>query len=140
MGALSWGGFGARFGFALLLVLSTYNPSGFSYIHWIRESIDAINPYIALTGILLVIGWVVYLRATFRSLGFIGVLLLAVLFGCIIWLLIDLGLLSLEQDAVFHWVILFLIAIVLTIGISWSHIRRRLSGQVDIVEGMDADD
>ncbi len=137
MGVLSWSGVGARFFFALILVLATYNPSGYSYLHWIKESINAINPYIALTGILLTIGWVVYLRATFRSLGFIGILLLTVLFGCILWLLIDLGLLSLEHDVVFHWVILFLVSLVLTIGISWSHIRRRLSGQVDIVEDAD---
>jgi len=32
---------------------------------------------------------------------------------------------------VMSWIILTLISLVLAVGISWSHIRRKISGQVD---------
>jgi len=42
------------------------------------------------------------------------------------------GLLSLDRPSVFTWVVLTMLAAVLATGMSWSHIRRRLSGQLDV--------
>lgn len=124
-------GFLFRFLFALLLVLLTYNPSGYSYSHWLQNSFSNFGPLVAIAGITLIIGWVVYIRATLRSLGLIGLILAALFFSTIVWLLIDWGWLGLNNVTVMSWVILILISAVLAVGISWSHIRRRLSGQVD---------
>lgn len=124
-------GFFLRLGFALLLVFLTYNPSGYSYAHWLKNEISHFTPVLGIAGISLIIGWVIYLRATLRSLGLVGLILATLFFAMIIWLLIDWGWIGMKNVSVMSWVILFLISAVLAVGISWSHIRRRLSGQVD---------
>ena len=124
-------GFLLRFMFALVLVMITYNPSGYSYSHWLQNSFSDFGPLLGIAGISLIIGWIIYIRATLRSLGLIGLILAGLFFAAIIWLLIDWGWLSLNNVTVMNWVILFLISAVLAVGISWSHIRRRWSGQID---------
>ena len=124
-------GFLLRFLFALLLVMLTYNPSEYSYFHWLQNNFSNFSPMLGLAGISLIIGWVIYLRATLRSLGLIGLTLAALFFAAILWLLIDWGWLGLDNVAVMNWVILTLISAVLAVGISWSHVRRKISGQVD---------
>lgn len=124
-------GFILRFVFALLLVILTYNPSGYSYAHWLQTSFSDFTPLLGIAGISLIIGWVVYIRATLRSLGLIGLILATLFFSAILWLLIDWGWLGLNNVTAMSWVILVLLSAVLAVGISWSHIRRKLSGQVD---------
>ena len=124
-------GFLLRFMFALLLVLLSYNPSGYSYSHWLQTSFSDFGPLLGIAGISLIIGWVIYIRATLRSLGTIGLILAALFFSAIVWLLIDWGWLGFNNVTAMSWVVLILISAVLAVGISWSHIRRKLSGQVD---------
>ena len=45
---LSWAGFGLRFLFAVLLVFLTFNPSGYSYYHWVKHVLPGVNPYVVL--------------------------------------------------------------------------------------------
>jgi len=120
-----------RFIFALILVLSTYNPTQYSYYNWFKTNYTDFTPLLALAGITLLIGWIIYIRATMRSLGLIGLTLAAAFFGCIIWLFIDQGFINIEKQNVITWIILILFSAVLSIGMSWSHIRRRISGQLD---------
>lgn len=128
--------FGLRLLFAIALVYLTYNPSGWSFYHWacdiFSSDTESITPPFALICVVLLIGWTVYLRATFRSLGGFGLLLAFAFFAIIIWWLVDLGLLGLDASSVMTWILLFLLSAVLAIGLSWSHIRRRLSGQADM--------
>jgi len=130
---LTLAGFALRFFFALVLVCASYNPSGYSYAQWVIRSINPMNitPYIAICGIVLIIGWAIYLRATFRSLGMIGLALAALLFGSFIWLFFDLGWLNSTNVSILEWVTLALLSLILALGMSWSHVRRRLTGQVD---------
>lgn len=131
MKPLTLQGFLLRFLFALFLVMLTYNPSGYSYSHWLQNSFSDFSPLLGLAGICLIIGWVIYIRATLRSLGLIGLILAGLFFATIVWLLIDWGWLGLDNVTVMNWVILILISAILAVGISWSHIRRKISGQVD---------
>ena len=131
MKPLTLQGFLLRFLFALFLVMLTYNPSGYSYSHWLQNSFSDFSPLLGLAGISLIIGWVIYIRATLRSLGLIGLILAGLFFATIVWLLIDWGWLGLDNITVMNWVILILISVILAVGISWSHIRRKISGQVD---------
>jgi hypothetical protein len=87
-----------------------------------------------LAGVLLLIGWTIYLRATVRSLGAFGLLLAAAFFGTIIWLAIDWGLVHVDSVTAITYIILVIMCGILAIGISWSHIRRRMTGQVDVDE------
>lgn len=121
-----------RLGAALLLVFATYNPLKFSWYHFFVNSQNILDPLLILAGLLLLIGWVIFLRATFRSLGPVGTTLAMALFVTLIWLLIDRGILSLEQTTVLQYIGLIMLATVMAIGMSWSHIRRRMSGQLDV--------
>ena len=125
-------GFVWRFIFALVLILASYNPSTYSYYHWAKSSLSTITPLLALAGICLIIAWSIYLRATFRSLGPLGLALASLLVACIIWLFVDMGWIDLNNTSAFTWIIEIFLAGVLSIGMSWSHIRRRLSGQLDV--------
>lgn len=116
-----------RYLFAVLLVLLTFNPSGYSWVHWLTSDTAAV--YKVASGVILLIGWVIYLRATWYSLGPIGTAIAAAFFGVIVWLFIEWGLLSLQNSSVILWISEFALSGVLAVGISWAHIRRRMSGQ-----------
>ncbi|WP_053982132.1 DUF6524 family protein [Marinagarivorans algicola] len=131
MQELTWLRFSIRLFFAFTLVFATFNPSGYSYFHWVKATLPTFTPYIALAGIALVIGWAMFIRATIRSLGPIGVILAALLQGCLVWLFIDLGWFDWQNISLMAWVGLSITAIILALGMSWSYIRRRLSGQID---------
>ena len=90
--------------------------------------------YLAASGIVLLIGWVMFLRATWNSLGPMGTILAVAFFGIIIWLFIEWGFFSLEDSSVIQWVVEIIVAAVLAVGMSWSHVRRRISGQYDTDE------
>lgn len=127
-------GIALRFLFALLLVLLSYNPSGYSYFHWVYQSISHITPYIVIAGLILLIGWGVYIKATLNSLGMVGILVLAALFASLVWLFVYWGFLSVTNISAMAWVIEVLLAALLAVGMCWSHFTRRMSGQVDVDE------
>ena len=131
---LTASGVALRFLYALLLVLLSYNPSGYSYFHWMHNTFNHITPYVVIAGIILLIGWGIYIKATFNSLGFTGVIALAALFACLVWLFIYWGFLSIKDISAMAWVIEVLLAAMLTVGMCWSHFVRRMSGQVDVDE------
>jgi hypothetical protein len=72
-------------------------------------------------------------------MGWLGIALGTALFACFIWLLIDFGLLSLESTSALAWLALVLVSLLLATGMSWSHIRRKLSGQLDVDDVDDVD-
>jgi NADH:ubiquinone oxidoreductase subunit K len=115
---------------ALVLVFLSFNPSGYSFFHWATQSLFAL-PVLLLMGIVLLIGWVIFLRATLRSLGPIGVTLAAALFACLVWVAIYYDVLALGST-LFVYIVLAVVSAVLAIGMSWSHVRRRMSGQADM--------
>ena len=129
-----WDSFIVRFIFAVVVVFSTYNPEGVSYYHWVTEDLAAFSALKAFIGVILIIGWVILIRATLGSLGAFGILLSAAFFGLAIWLVIDVLGLSTDSFRVISYIIEIMLASVLSIGVSWSHVRRRVSGQVDTDE------
>ncbi len=135
---ISWGGFAARFAFALLLVYATWNPMGTSFTHWVILPLfgsgvgapETAAPIKFLLGIALVVGWVIYLQATRRALGLMGGLLVVAVCVGVVWLLVSYHIVAMQGAAVAH-IILISLAILLTIGMSWSHLSRKMSGQID---------
>ncbi len=122
---------------AFALVCATYNPlQPWSYYEWAiapaLTNFSLFTPIQVLLGVALLIGWVILLRATTRSLGFFGILLGSALCAMIIWVLVDQGWVSLGGNDVLAWVIIIAISALLGTGLSWSHIRRRISGQLDV--------
>lgn len=122
-----------RFIMALVLVFATWNPSGYSYTHWLLQAWPGISAYLAFSGVVLLIGWVLFLHATLESLGLLGIVLAAAFFGTLTWVFFDQGWITANNDIV-SYVSLIVLAAILTVGMAWSHIWRRMSGQVEIDE------
>ena len=118
-----------RFCAALFIVFSTYNPSGFSYYHWVVDTwprdwllqVPILPLYLVAYGLLL--------RATFRGLRPIGIILTIALMGAMGWLLIDMGLIRLASLGDLGLLSLYGLAALLAAGVSWMRIWTRLTGQ-----------
>ena len=134
---ISWGGVLLRILFATLLVMATYNPTPWSYYDWVVYSFEKFDALVILAGVVLRIGWTIYIRATLRSLGIIGLFLAFAFFGSILWVIIDWGLVAVENVTAVTWILLVIMSLVLGIGMSWSFIRRSMSGQADVDDGDD---
>ena len=134
---ITWQGVLIRLIVALVLVFCTYNPHGWSYFDWVKSYNPAGEnttslPLLLLGGIVLLIIWTIYIRATMRSLGMFGLILAAAFFGVLLWLAID-SIPSLAQNMkVLIDLVLVVFAGILGTGITWSHMRRRITGQSDV--------
>lgn len=131
---LSSAGFLIRFLGSLALVLFTFNPSGFSAWHWISGAVGegSFGPeHLLVIGILLA-GWAVFWVATWQALDTLGVILAAIIIGALVWLMVDFGLIKAGTTSAITWVALISLALLLAIGVSWSHIWRRLTGQINV--------
>lgn len=121
-----------RWLFAFVLLAATYNPSQINYVRWAMNNTDGNLPLVVLFGIVLLIGYIIYLRATLRSIGVFGMALVLGLVAAILWALVYYGLLDLSDPKLSTWIGIFALSLVLGVGLSWSIIRRKLSGQVDM--------
>ena len=129
---ISWAGVIWRMVFAIALVLLTFNPSGNSFYHWLGAPPAGITAVKAFVGVLLLIGWVFCLRTAFVALGRIGLVLGAALFASATWMLVQAGWLSLDGVTTKTWVVLLILGVLLGLGLSWSLIRARTTGQVEV--------
>lgn len=133
-----------RFIGAAIVVLLTFNPSGYSYYHWLSDALNGNGTEFgaehAFSGVLLVIGWTILIRSSLRSLGAIGLVLASAFIGTFVWLLTSYDLFEADSTLSIIWIALICLSALLAIGMSWSHIRRRLSGQVDVDDGNELSD
>ncbi|GMG81124.1 hypothetical protein LNKW23_03360 [Paralimibaculum aggregatum] len=123
-----------RIAIATVIVLLTYNPTGYlSYVHWLKEGgVSLEEPTKIFVGLLLIVCYVVLLRATLFSIGVAGVALVAALLAALVWVLAENGVFDLANPGVVDWLVLIGLGLILGIGLSWAIIRRRLSGQVSV--------
>lgn len=129
---ISWLGVLVRLIGALAVVLLTYNPTGYSFYHWVLRDLADISAMKAFAGALLLAGWVICIRAAFVSLGVIGLVLSALVLGTLVWVLTDYGILKPDRPSLLSWISLISIGIILGIGLSWSLLRARVTGQVEV--------
>jgi hypothetical protein len=129
---ISWSGVLVRVVLAIALVLATYNPSGYSFYHWLTAPPAGITAIKTLLGVLLLIGWVVCLRTVFVALGWLGVILGVAFLSALTWVFVDLKWIDLAAPTTIAWLALLILGTVLGLGLSWSLIRARLTGQVEV--------
>jgi len=118
--------------FAVALVLLTFNPTGHSYYHWLADGFPSVSPAEAIAGLLLLIGWIFFVRTTLSSIGTLGLVLMAALFAAIVWWIVSKGWLDVSNRSAMAWIVLLILGLMLGVGMSWSHIRRRISGQASV--------
>jgi hypothetical protein len=120
---------------SLLLVFSTYNPTGYSYYHWIMNGSLSPVALKVFVGIGLVIAYGVVLTVTFAAFRRAGLIvggLAALLFSIELAIL----LVPIPRGASWqNWImlgqysVLFALAVVIAFGVSWSLLIERLTGQ-----------
>ncbi len=117
---------------AFMLLSVTYNPTPWNYVRWTLDHYQQFLSMAVLLGLILSIGYIIYLRATIRSIGGFGMFLVLSVIAALLWVLYDLGLLDLDNRNVNVWLGILALSVVLGIGLSWSHVRRQLTGQADV--------
>ena len=122
---------------AFVMLAATFNPTEWNYIRWVEANWSAQMPLAVLLGLLLAVAYMVYVVATLRSIGAFGIVLIAAIFGAALWVLADWGVLTLSNQSLNLWLGILLLSLILGLGLSWSILRQRLSGQasVDEIEG-----
>jgi hypothetical protein len=133
--SLRWSGVLIRLVAAVVLVYVTFNPEGYSYYHWAIAPVFGSSPGFSaakfVSGAVLLGAWVIFLQATSRSIGWKGALLVAAICGGLVWLLIDLHVVSTTSSRLLLHLGLVVVSLVLAVGMAWSHVSRRMTGQVD---------
>jgi hypothetical protein len=130
--SISLKGVGWRFLIAFLLVCFTWNPTRYNYVEWARAQWSGLMPLVVFVGLVLLTAWIFFGRATARSLGVLGITLSIALAATVLWILLSYGLVSKDSTTLLSWIVLVLLALILAMGMSWSHLRRSWSGQVDV--------
>jgi hypothetical protein len=125
-------GFLWRWLFALLLLAATYNPTSWNYVTWTLDSWPDQIPLALLFGLILFIIYVVFVTAVLRGIGILGVILLLALVAALVWVLVDIGWLSLTNPGLNTWIALLALSLVLAMGMYWGILWRRLSGQIEV--------
>lgn len=125
-------GFITRWLVAFALLALSYNPTEWNFARWAARAWEDQMPLVVLAGLLLTVGFIIYLRATLRSIGPLGMGLVLAIIAALLWVAYDFGWLSLADPTVNTWIALVALSTVLGVGLNWSHVRRRLSGQADM--------
>ena len=136
---LSWGGIGLRLLAALVLVYLTFNPFGVSWFHWTisplldtpTAALRSITPLKVLAGIALLGGWWFFLQASQRSLGTAGAFIVLALCATFFWGLSYWHIFTPGSSTAIAHLVLITVALILGLGLSWSAVKQRITGQVD---------
>lgn len=125
-------GFIIRWACAFALLAATYNPTQWNFYRWVQTGWETQLPLTILFALVLLIGYIIYLRATLRSIGLFGLLLILAVVCTAVWVLYDFELIKLESHAVQTWLAITVLSFALAVGLGWSIVRRRISGQADV--------
>ena len=99
-------GFIWRLAAAFTLLVATFNPTEWNYVTWVQENFTEQMPLAVLLGLLLLVGYIVYLRATLRSIGAFGMFMVLAIVAATVWVFYDYGLLRLNDTAQVVWLAL----------------------------------
>lgn len=119
---------------AFLLLSATYNPTQINFTRWAEANWQTQMPLTLLLGLLLGVGYMIYIGATLRSIGTFGILLVGAIVAALVWVLIDYQIFTLQSPSLNLWLGILALSVVLGIGLSWSIIRQRISGQATVDE------
>lgn len=117
---------------AAVIVFASYNPTGNSIFHWVKGHIDGDLPdaWVVLGAIVAILVNVVLFIAAWKALGKIGTIIVLILFAALVYLSLQEGWASVDNNASLQWLALILYSTFLGIGLSGAILWRRATGQV----------
>lgn len=123
-------GYSVRLLIAMLVIFGSFNPSGYSYYHWLQQDVGdwAVKLFVGLT---LTVVLYLQINAMWRSMRLVGTSMLTTVILAGVWLASDLGLVDLHDRTQLILATQVALTLLLGTGFCWSHIRYRLSGQMD---------
>jgi uncharacterized membrane-anchored protein YitT (DUF2179 family) len=124
---------------AAMVVFGTYNPTGNSVFHWVRNNENPTDAWVILGAIVAVLANIALLIATWKALGKIGTIIVVVFFASLVYLSLQEGWVSADNRASLAWLALILYSIFLGIGLSGAILWRRATGQIVTDEAGDID-
>ena len=130
-------GFLIRWVSAFVLLTLTFNPTEMNYVRWATTNWQDQMPIAVLGGLVLLVAYVLFLTAVLRGIGRTGVVLILAVLAALIWVLADLGWISLENPTSNTWIALIALSVVLAVGMYWGILWRRLSGQLQVDDEAD---
>jgi hypothetical protein len=125
-------GFLVRWLVAFVLLALTFNPTDLNFVRWANASWNEQTSFVVLFGLVLLVIYVVFLTAVLRGIGAVGVTLVLAVVAALVWVLVDLGWLSLENPGAMTWVAILALSVVLAVGMYWGILWRRISGQIEV--------
>jgi hypothetical protein len=114
----------------LFMVFSTYNPTGWSLWHWFGTGWPRDWTLLLPLSAAYLVAYVIIVRAAYRSLRPSGMALTIALIGSIVWVLVDAGVVPLENAGNLGIVLLYGAGALLAVGMTWNFLWLRLTGQV----------
>jgi len=124
---MSTGGLAARLMACCALVFATWNPTGVNFVDWIGG--PAPLALKAVAAALLVLLHILFARITWLSLGAAGLGFLLVMLLLGVFALWELDLIDLGRPRTWGYVFVSLASLTLMTGVTWSVMKRRVTGQ-----------
>jgi uncharacterized membrane-anchored protein YitT (DUF2179 family) len=115
---------------AAIVVFASYNPTGNSIFHWVRNNDNPTDAWVILGAIVAILANIALLIAAWKALGKLGTIIVLVFFAALVYLSLQEGWVSPGNQASFEWLGLILYSAFLGIGLSGAIIWRRATGQV----------
>jgi hypothetical protein len=135
MGGFSWRGVAIRILVSFLIVFLTYNPTGYSYLHWLAGAGGGPLALKIAAGIFLLILLYLFFSVTYGVFRLSGLLAGAVAAALLSSQAVSFGLSWHRYETIGDWLLwviyvaLATLAIVIGFGLSWGGLIRQLSGQ-----------
>jgi hypothetical protein len=124
---MSSGGLAARLLACFALVFATWNPTGVSFYEWVGGSAPLALKAVAAAVLILL--HIMFARIAWLSLGGLGLgFLLAMLFLGV-FTLSEFDLIDLGRGRTWGYVLVSVAALTLMTGVTWSVMKRRVTGQ-----------
>ena len=115
---------------AAIVVFATYNPSGNSIFHWVKNNENPTDAWVILVAIVAVLANIAILIAAWKALGKLGTIIVVIFFAALVYLSLQEGWVSAGNRVSLEWLALILYSTFLGIGLSGAIIWRRATGQV----------
>jgi len=115
---------------AAAVVMGTYNPTGKSIFHWVTQHENPTDAWVVLVAIIAILINIGLLIATWKALGMVGTVIALIFFAALVYLSLQEGWVSTNNQGSLQWLGLILYSVFLGIGLSGAILWRRATGQL----------